>query len=240
MSAIGQRSLLRILGKRGLNKMPNQQQLDNLKAALESEGSLSKSQLGELLEIGSRNTIKDTLKACGLDTKQERYSDSQIWNNFIPAREMIEGGKKYKEVAAHFGVSEPENLEESEVESETTSKEFDSDGFVVASSDFAKDQIALGAAGATANLVQEGAAKGVKEVAKYIPNIVSQTILEEMQEGGSINQAFQEFNQQIADNGSNGGGAVGNYMEQVLGKKQKKLSEQLSPGHPSLLAQLRR
>lgn len=220
--------------------MPTQEQINNLTASLEAGNYLDKKQLKELLEIGSINTVKATLRACGLDAQKESYSPEEIWNNFIPARQMIEEGKKLKDVAAHFGVSEPENFKESEAEGEMTAQEYTSDEFVAASSNFAKDQMALGAAATTASMVQEGVAKGVKEVAKYIPDMISQTILEEMQEGGAINQAFQDFNRQVRSNSNGGDGSqnIDAYMGQVLGEKRKKLTHQLSPGNPSLLAQL--
>jgi hypothetical protein len=217
--------------------MPTQEQINNLTASLEAGNYLDKKQLKELLEIGSINTVKATLRACGLDAQKESYSPEEIWNNFIPARQMIEEGKKLKDVAAHFGVGEAEELENSDSVDEMPASEIDG-GFVVASSTFAKDQIALGAAATTASMVQEGAAKGVKEVAKYIPDMISQTILEEMQEGGAINQAFQEFNRQVRSNGGDGSQNIDAYMGQVLGEKRKKLKHQLSPQNPSLLAQL--
>ena len=88
--------------------MPTNEQLDLLKLALETEESLSKSQLQEVLEISSKNTLRDTLKACGLETKKEKYTAEEIWNQFIPARQMLEAGATYQEVAEHFGLKDSE------------------------------------------------------------------------------------------------------------------------------------
>lgn len=53
-------------------------------------------------------TVRSTLVACGLDTRNERYTEEEA-NKFAQARQMISDGANYAQVADHFGV-QPQKL----------------------------------------------------------------------------------------------------------------------------------
>lgn len=49
------------------------------------------------------NTVRETLKACGLSTTAQTYTEDEVSARFAVARQMIEEeGKTYADVAAHF------------------------------------------------------------------------------------------------------------------------------------------
>ena len=53
----------------------------------------------------SLNTVRETLKACGLDTSKAEYTEEEVSNSFAVARTMLkEEQKSYSEVAETFGV----------------------------------------------------------------------------------------------------------------------------------------
>ena len=52
---------------------------------------------------------------------------------------------------------------------------------------------------ATAQTVAGMVEQSVKEVAPYIPALVTQAINQEMQEGGAIKEAFNQMNEQIRE-----------------------------------------
>jgi glutamyl/glutaminyl-tRNA synthetase len=51
----------------------------------------------------SKNTVRDTLKCCGLNTGRREYTQDE-YLKFVSARQMLEQGKTYQEVADHFRV----------------------------------------------------------------------------------------------------------------------------------------
>lgn len=173
--------------------MPSQQQLENLKMALDSEGTLSKAQLGELLELGSRNTVRDTLRACGLDSKKERYTSDEIFNNFIPAREMIEAGKRYGEIAEHFGIKDCKGTQvEADEENEVNGDEV---GLT--------DTVGVAVAESAYDVVQSS----VKQVSAYVPQIVVHSLKQELNSQQMRQAIREEMRSQLNSEGGGSGAA---------------------------------
>lgn len=44
------------------------------------------------------NTVYKTVQASGLDTSKEQYTEEEIEEYFVPARALLDSGKKYKDV----------------------------------------------------------------------------------------------------------------------------------------------
>jgi len=64
----------------------------------------SKKELEEMFSI-SKNTVYDTLKACGLDTGKTRYTEEEIQTRFAPARTLLESGQAtYATLKDHFSM----------------------------------------------------------------------------------------------------------------------------------------
>jgi hypothetical protein len=185
--------------------MPNQQLLDNLKTALDSEGSISKAQLGEILEIGSRNTIRDTLRACGLDSKKERYTSDEIWNNFIPAREMIEAGKRYGDVAEHFGIKDCGGAS-------VDASDADSDSFGHENGARLTDTVEIAVAESTYDVVQNS----VKQVSQYVPKLVVHSLKEELNSQQMKEAIRSEMRSQLDSEKSDGNGAGAAFLLQKM------------------------
>lgn len=67
---------------------------------------VTKKELEARFEI-SINTVRETLKACGLDTAKEDYTEEEITNYFQEARRLKqEEGLSYADIAQKFGVTE--------------------------------------------------------------------------------------------------------------------------------------
>lgn len=62
----------------------------------------SKSDLEQKFGI-TKNTVRDTLKACGLSTSRREYTSDEV-RKFEFARQQIEQGQTYHQVAQHFSV----------------------------------------------------------------------------------------------------------------------------------------
>ena len=63
-----------------------------------------------------RNTVYRTLQACPLGTKKRQYTEAEIEQYFIPARQMLIAGKTYQEVEQYFARNHPDEDELSELE----------------------------------------------------------------------------------------------------------------------------
>ncbi len=167
--------------------MPTTEQLDKLKSALEAENSLTKSQLQEILGIGSRNTMRDTFKSCGLPTKKENYTADQIWNNFIPARQFIEAGKTYKEVAEHFGIKDSGGEEESnQTNSEEAGAETSGDAGLT-------DNLGLGVAEGVVKSVEES----VEQILPFVPQLVVHTLKQKLNSQEMRTAINEEMSKQL-------------------------------------------
>jgi len=64
--------------------------------------SYTKEDLKTAFGINSTNTVRQTLQACGLPTSRRSYTNEEIEGPFSTARQMIEAGRTYDEVADHF------------------------------------------------------------------------------------------------------------------------------------------
>ena len=91
----------------------------------------------------SDNTVYKTLSACGLDTSQEDYTEEEIENNFKPAREMIDAGKRYKDVEQYFGLAnaEPEASEQQVNQQAQTNQGSAADAVGMATAEMAVDMV---------------------------------------------------------------------------------------------------
>ena len=112
----------------------------------------------------SDNTVYKTLKACGLDTSKEDYSEEEIQNNFQVAREMSGSGKRYKDVEQHFGINNGGEAEEREQPQQSASKSSAADAVGVAAAEMAVDMVA----------------DAVKKISPHIPHLIAHTLAEEM------------------------------------------------------------
>lgn len=135
----------------------------------------------------SANTVYKTLQCCGLDTSNKQYSDEEIEQYFVPARKMLDAGKTYSDVESYFGTKSSQGTEEVE------QSEFNASGFAANEADDAVDGVTMATAQAFSGMVDQA----VKEVAPFIPALVAQAINQEMQQGGEIRKAFDNFNEQV-------------------------------------------
>ena len=132
----------------------------------------------------SDNTVYKTLKACGLDTSKEDYTEEEIENYFQVAREMLSAGKRYKDVEQYFGLAdvEPTETNQSSHEGQT-------------SQGSAADVVGMQTAEMAVDMVQDA----VKQIAPHIPQLVAHTLAEEMRSPemkASFNEMRSEIKQQ--------------------------------------------
>ena len=163
--------------------MPTNEQIEQLKLALEAQESLSKSQLQELLEISSKNTLRDSLKACGLETKKERYTAEEIWNQFIPARQMVEAGSTYKQVAEHFGLKD--SLGEEVEENLAADEQYQDVGMT--------DGMDINVAEGMVASVEDS----VERIASYVPKLVVNSIKQKLNSEEMRTAISQEMKSQL-------------------------------------------
>ncbi len=192
--------------------MPTNSQLDKLKSALEAENGLTKSQLQEILEIGSRNTMRDTLKSCGLETKKERYTADEIWNNFIPARQFIEGGKSYKDVAEHFGIKDSGGKETKSTQSERAeaSTEVNGDAGLT-------DNLGLGVAEGVVKSVEES----VEQILPFVPQLVVHTLKQKLNSQEMRTAINEEMSKQLTSERNKSSGSGTAFLLQKMKEKNQ-------------------
>ena len=179
---------------------------------------LTKKDLEERFDLGT-NTVYRTLQVCPLDTKKKEYTEEEIEQYFVPARNLLDAGKTYKEVEQYFGLNHPDGAEGTEPE------EFNAEGYAANQADDAADAMTMATAQAVAGLVEQS----VKEVAPYIPALVTQAINQEIQSGGSIKQAFNQMNQQIREGKRMSSGAQFLMNKLQSGKKPSQLTGTQEP-----------
>ena len=175
--------------------------------------TLTKKDLEEKFGL-SANTIYKTLQVCGLDTANKQYSQEEIEEYFAPARKMLDNGKTYRDVEEYFGTKTPEGAREVEPE------EFDASGFAANEADDVADGMTMATAEAVSGMVQQS----VKDVAPFIPALVTQAINQEMQEGGEIRKAFNDLNQQVRSGKRMSSGAQFLMNKLRSGKKNNQLN----------------
>ena len=190
--------------------MPTNSQLDKLKSALEAENGLTKSQLQEILEIGSRNTMRDTLKSCGLETKKERYTADEIWNNFIPARQFIEGGKSYKDVAEHFGIKDSGGKETKSTQSERAEAEVNGDAGLT-------DNLGLGVAEGVVKSVEES----VEQILPFVPQLVVHTLKQKLNSQEMRTAINEEMSKQLTSERNKSSGSGTAFLLQKMKEKNQ-------------------
>ena len=84
---------------------------------------LTKKDLKRKFNLG-HNTVYRTLQACPLGTKKKNYTEAEIEQYFVPARQMLTAGKTYKEVEQYFALNHSEGdklIEPEKVETNTKS-----------------------------------------------------------------------------------------------------------------------
>lgn len=174
---------------------------------------MSKSQLQELLEISSKNTLRDSLKSCGLETKKERYTADEIWHHFIPARQMIESGKTYKEVAEHFGLKDSGG---SDVDFADTDGVEADDGNDVGLTDGLEVGIAEG--------VVRSVEDSIEQVLPYVPQLVVHTLKQKLNSQQMKTAISQEMNKQLESDRQKTGGGKAFLLKKMRQQNQNQLT----------------
>ncbi|MDJ0591150.1 MAG: hypothetical protein QNJ72_14330 [Pleurocapsa sp. MO_226.B13] len=153
----------------------------------------------------SDNTVYKTLKSCGLDTSKEDYSEEEIENYFQVAREMLNAGKKYKDVEQYFGLAdvEPEKVEEQQHDR--------------ANQGSAADAVGMATAEMAVDMVQDA----VKQIAPHIPQLVAHTLAEEMR-SPEMKDAFQEMRSEIREQRNNNNAGVDFLLNRMNGRNGAK------------------
>lgn len=137
----------------------------------------TKKDLEQQFEI-SDNTVYKTLKACGLDTGKEKYTEEEIENYFKVARQMLDAGKRYKDVEQYFGLAdaEPEEANQQPNQQDRTNQGTAADAVGMATAEMAVD------------MVQDA----VKQITPHIPQLVAHTLAQEMQ-SPEMRSAFEDM-----------------------------------------------
>ena len=143
---------------------------------------ITKKDLERQFEV-SDNTVYKTLKACGLNTSKEEYTQEEIENCFKVARDMIGAGKRYKDIERYFGLTsaDPEQTEQYQTNQSTASD-------------------ALGTA--TAELAVDMVQGAVKQISPYIPQLIAHTLAQEMR-SPQMKNAFEDMRSQIVQKNNN-------------------------------------
>ncbi|MBW4635236.1 MAG: hypothetical protein KME30_26080 [Iphinoe sp. HA4291-MV1] len=149
----------------------------------------------------SDNTVYKTLQVCGLSTGKQEYTHEEIENYFLPARQMLDAGKKYKQVKEYFALKRGGQATNQPLEEEFDQKEFDASGFTSNQAMDASDMVS----GVVAQTVADMVERSVKEIAPFIPALVVQTINQQLN-SGEITEAFEQMRSQIRE--SRGSGAA--------------------------------
>lgn len=167
----------------------------------------SKKDLEQRWQI-SDNTVYKTLKACGLDTSKEDYTDEEIENHFKVARDMIGSGKRYKDVEAYFGLNNSGGAEENQAEAEQPHQS--------APKSNAADAVGVAAAELAVDMVQDA----VKKISPHIPNLIAHTLAQEMR-SPEMKTAFEEMRTEIKQQKTSTNNAgVDFLLEKMNGTKQ--------------------
>ena len=138
----------------------------------------TKKDLEQQFEI-SDNTVYKTLKACGLDTGKEEYTEEEIENYFKVAREMLDAGKRYKDVEQYFGLADAEPNETEEQNHQNHR-------------DTAADAVGMATAEMAVDMVQDA----VKQITPHIPQLVAHTLAQEMQ-SSEMRSAFEDMRSEM-------------------------------------------
>ena len=167
----------------------------------------TKKDLEQQFEI-SDNTVYKTLKACGLDTAKEEYSDEEIENYFKVAREMLDAGKKYKDVEQYFGLAdaEPEAAEQQNQQAQTSQSS-------------AADAVGIATAEMAVDMVQDA----VKQISPHIPQLVAHTLAQEMQ-SDEMRSAFENVRTQMKQQKTSNNAGVDFLLKKMNNNGAKQLT----------------
>ncbi|NMG11119.1 hypothetical protein [Brasilonema sp. UFV-L1] len=203
-------------------------------AQVEVKHMYSKADLQRNFEL-SDTTVYKTLKVCGLDTAKQEYTQEEIDNYFIPARQMLDAGKKYKQVKEYFALRSGGQAANQPLEEEFDTQEFDASGFTSNQTIDASDMVS----GVVAQTVADMVERSVKEITPFIPALVVQTINQQLNSGEVI-EAFEQVRSQIRE--SKGSGAAfllhrmqGNPRLMPGGQDMKQLPQALPENSPESL-----
>lgn len=172
---------------------------------------LTKKDLEEKFSMGA-NTVYRTLQVCPLGTRKKEYTEEEVKQYFVPARQMLDAGKTYEEVAAYFKMKNPEGA--SAGAGDVENEEFNAEGFAANQATDASDAVGVAVAQTVADMVESG----VKQVAPYIPALVMQTINQELN-SGEIKQAFDNMRSQIKSNSNGNGSGAAFLLQKMQGQK---------------------
>lgn len=144
----------------------------------------------------AENTVYSTLKCSGLNTSKHEYSQEEVDEFFIPARKMLDAGRKYKQVKEYFEMKRGKGTGTVEPQVE---EEFDSEGFSSNQAVDATDSINVAVAQTVADMVE----RSVDEVLPYVPALVVQTLNQKLN-SGEMKQAFNTMRSQIREHKGSG------------------------------------
>lgn len=153
----------------------------------------------------SDNTVYKTLKACGLDTAKEDYTEEEIDNHFKVAREMLDSGKRYKDVEEYFGLNNSGGTEE-RVEAQNQQS---------ANNSSAADVVGVAAAEMAVDMVQDA----VKKITPHIPNLIAHTLAQEMR-SEEMKTAFEEMRSEVKQQRATNNAGVDFLLQKMNGTKQ--------------------
>lgn len=151
---------------------------------------LTKKNLAKQFNI-TGNTVTKTLKASGLDTSKETYTEEEV-ERFAVARKLLDTGNyNYKDIEQHFDVrSANSNGNGNE---HTSPENYDTSGSGTSVTELIATEIA--------GSVQEIVRASVAEMVPYIPKMAA-SALEEAARNGDIRAAFEKYRHEYVESQS--------------------------------------
>ena len=161
---------------------------------------ITKKDLERQFEV-SDNTVYKTLKACGLNTSKEEYTEEEIENCFKVARGMIGAGKQYKDIERYFGLT---SADPKETEQYQTNQSTASDALGTATAELAVDMV-------------QGA---VKQISPYIPQLIAHTLAQEMR-SPQMKNAFEDMRSQMKQQKSSSNNAGVDFLLEKMNNNNR-------------------
>ena len=135
----------------------------------------------------SLNTVRETLKACGLDTSKSEYTEEEISNRFEVARTMLtEEQKNYAEVATHFGVATSDDS--NAPQGRKTEVKYQVDVHLA-------DPLQAAIRENVQGYVQEVTDEAMQDVVAHLPRMIYESA-QKVVKSGAIDEAFQKMLEQ--------------------------------------------
>lgn len=165
---------------------------------------LTKKKLAEDFNV-SVKTVTRTLQVTPLGSSRSEYSEEEIQEFFTVARNLIDEGKSYEEVADYFGLKDEvgEQVPQQNLSNDSNNdiSDTDTDSGADSGGDFAtpstskivEEQLSVAAAEA----VNELSDRSVKNVAPFVGDLLMYKLAEELQEGGVIRKSIDETLEQV-------------------------------------------